>query len=60
MNYQIEEKTLAAMRAIYAACIPSARIAAPDGDYMLQFDGDRGDACWYLDVDNIVHAEAAQ
>lgn len=60
MNYQIEEKTLAAMRAIYAACIPNARIAAPDGDYMLKYDEDRGDAYWYLDVTKIVNAEAAQ
>lgn len=60
MNYQIEAKTLAAMRAIYAACISNARIEAPGGNYILQFDENRGDACWYLDVDNIVHAEAAQ
>jgi len=60
MNYQIEEKTLAAMRAIYEAGIYNARIEAPNGDFMLQFDDDRGDAYWYLDVTKIVNAEAAQ
>lgn len=54
MNHQIEEKTLAAMRAISEARIENARLHTGDGDYRLKFEDDTGEVCWYLDVTRLV------
>jgi hypothetical protein len=54
MNYQIEEKTLAALKAISEAGIEEVRLKTELGTYRRRFDELTGDVYWYLDITEAV------
>lgn len=54
MKHQIEEKTLAAMRAISAAGVEDVRLKTEFGTYRRKYEELTGDVYWYLDVTEMV------